>query len=442
VEGYLSNGELKMAVCEAIERRKQDIMLFGERIWRTPELGFKEWKTSNLVSRELSALGLKVEQEIAVTGVIAATKQLPGPGIAILGEMDALACPGHPDADPTTGAVHACGHNAQLAAMLGSAIGLLESGVAEKLCGRVLFMAVPAEEYVEIEYRLSLREKGKIYFLGGKQEFIRLRKFEDVDIALAEHLAQDISERKMRVGGSLNGFIGKMVRYRGREAHAGGRPDQGINALNAALLGILAIHTQRETFRDEDHIRVHPIITKGGDMVNIVPSDVKVETYVRGRTVEAIREANIKINRALKAGADAVGAGIEITDIPGYLPMVTDPNLCKIFIQNARSLIGAENVDIDTAHRTGSSDIGDVSNIVPTLYAHVGGTKGDAHSREFRIVDPEMAYVLPAKAIAMTVVDLLSEEAEEAKRIIAKYTPKIQKDGYEEYWDRIIRGPS
>jgi len=430
---------LKDVVCKAIDDRRQEICEIGEHIWRNAELGFKEFQTSNLIAKKFESLGLNCEKNVAITGVIGRMEgRGDGPTIAVIGEMDALVCYDHPDANPSTGAVHACGHNAQAAGMLGVAMGPVDSGMMKEFPGNVVFMAVPAEEYVEIEYRLGLRRRGDIEFLGGKQEFIRLGRFDDVDLAITDHSKGETAERKAEVGGSLNGFIGKMVQYRGRESHAGGGPEQGVNALNAALLGLMGIHAQRETFKDEDHIRVHPIITKGGEMVNIVPADVRIETYVRGKTMEAIVDANMKVNRALKAGADAVGAAVNIEDIPGYLPTEFDPEMNSLFVENLATLIGRENVYLDVTHRTGSSDIGDVASIVPTTSAHVGGVRGGSHSKDFKIVDPEMEYVVPAKAMAMLVVDLLSDEASKAKGIISAFKPKVFKKDYVNLWRKIM----
>src|SRR5205807_1268144 len=150
-----------------------------------------------------------------------------GPAFALLGELDALVVAVHPEADPSTGAVHACGHNAQVAGLVGAAIGLVASKAMEHLAGRVAFFAVPAEE--------------------------------------------------------------------------------GVSALYAARIGLAAINAVRETFRDEDTIRVHPILTHGGSQVNVIPGEARVETYVRGRTLDGIRDANAKVDRALRAGALALG---------------------------------------------------------------------------------------------------------------------------------------
>ena len=111
-----------------------------------------------------------------------------GPNLCIMGELDAVVCPGHPYADPLTGAAHACGHNGQVASMIGSAIGLVDSGAMKYLSGKVTFLGVPAEEYVEVEYRQKLRKEGKIQFLGGKQELLAQGFFDNVDTVSYTHL--------------------------------------------------------------------------------------------------------------------------------------------------------------------------------------------------------------------------------------------------------------
>ena len=115
-----------------------------------------------------------------------------------------------------------------------------------------------------MEYRLGLRAEGKIRFLSGKQEMIRLGVLDDACVALKYHSMSDTPERVATINGTLNGFIAKRASFLGRSAHAGAWPEKGINALNAASLALLAIHAQRETFRDDDHIRVHPVMKSGG----------------------------------------------------------------------------------------------------------------------------------------------------------------------------------
>lgn len=430
---------LKNKVSDIIDEKSDEIISIGEEIFENPELGFKEERTSSLVKSVFEKLSIPYEENLAMTGVKAEGEgRTHDVKVAIMGELDAVVCPLHPQADKNTGAAHACGHNAQIASMLGAAIGLISSGVMEKLDGDVSFMAVPAEEFVELEFRERLRREGKIKFFSGKQEFIRTGVFDDIDMAMMVHSQAGVEGRKAFVKGGSTGFIGKTVKYTGREAHAGGAPNEGVNALNAAMLGLMAVHAQRETFRDEDQIRVHPIITKGGDLVNIVPADIRLETYVRGKTIEAVVNANEKVNRALKGGAYAIGAEVEINEIPGYLPLNQDVIMSELFAENISKFLDKENI-ISNFDMTGSTDVGDLGAIMPVIQPTLGGFSGSAHSNEFKISDPKMAYIIPAKVMAMTVIDLLYDDAKLARKIKESFKPEFTKDSYIDFWDKLVK---
>ncbi len=422
--------DLKARVCEVVDRRRDELSAFAQAVAERPELGFFETETARRFSRALTDLGIAHDSGLALTGVKAVLAGgAPGPTVAVLGELDALPVRGHPLADPDTGAAHACGHHAQLAMVLGVARGLLESGALPHLAGRVALMAVPAEEYVELERRLALRAEGRIEFLSGKAELLRLGAFDDVDLAMMVHTSSEPDYRSFGVGGSNNGVAAKMVRFVGRAAHAGGAPHQGINALNAAHVALAAMHAQRETYRDEDHVRVHPIITQGGDVVNAVPADVRLEMFVRGATLEAIADASTKVDRALKAGALAIGARVEVTTLPGYLPMRHDPSLVRLFRANAERLVGADEV-VDAGHRGGSTDMGDLSHVMPAVHPYATGAEGRGHGADYFIVDPGRAIANPAKAMAMTVIDLLADGASGARRVLAEARPPMTRAGY------------
>lgn len=430
--------ELKEKVLQAIDDRAEEIIEIGTRIWNNPELGYKEFKTAEFVQEEYEEMDWYYEEGIARTGSKAYLESKEkSPTIGIIGELDAVRCPDHPECDPVTSAVHACGHNAQIAAMLGCGFGITDSGVLDELEGNVVMVTVPAEEYLEIDFRNSLREKGEITFFGGKQEFIHLGAMDDIDISLGTHTAMNMEE-KLSVSGSNNGFIGKLIRYIGKEAHAGGAPHKGVNALNAAMLGLMGIHAQRETFKDEDHIRVHPIITKGGEIVNNVPADVRLESYVRGKTIEAIKSANEKVNRALKAGATAVGGEVDINDLPGYMPYRRDESLDGLIQQNCYNTVGEDEVKI-REHSTGSTDMGDISCIMPTSSFGMGGVEGEGHSRTYKVVDPYIEYVLPAKILGLTCIDLLYNGAEGANSIINSFEPSIPREEYTEFMNELVK---
>ncbi|MBV8715800.1 MAG: amidohydrolase [Chloroflexi bacterium] len=427
--------EMKARVQQTVDAAADDLEALARQIFAQPELGFKEHHTAGLVHEWFDRLGLAHRDGIAVTGTRADLQcGAAGPTVAVLGELDSLLCWEHPERDPRTGAVHACGHNAQIAMMLGAGLALKE--VAPQLSGRIALMAVPAEEYVELEERLKFREQGQLEFLGGKAEMVRLGAFDDVDVAMMVHASTRPEDGDIAVGGTNNGVVAKFVRFLGRTSHAGGAPDQGINALSAARVALAGIDALRETFKDDDHIRVHPIVTRGGDVVNAIPADVRVELFCRGASVEAIEVAHRKVDRALKAGALALGGAVEITTLPGYLPLSHDPSLINLFRANAQAVVGPANVR-DKGHGGGSTDMGDISHLVPTVHPYAGGASGAGHGADYRIDDYRKAVLNPAKVMAMTAIDLLADDAREAKRIKAEFKPQMTKDAYLSYLRRL-----
>ena len=451
----MDKASLKKKLLEAVEARANDIIAAGDWIWKNPEAGFKEFKTAKYTADIFRDLGLEVEENIGLTGVQAKIKgRNERPNIAVIGELDALLIPEHPESDPDTGAVHSCGHNGQMANMIGVAMALVDSGVMEHLDGSVTCMAVPAEEPIEIEWRRELYGEGKLFFLGGKQEFIKNGYFDDVDITLANHMATN-TEWKIAVRGGEGpqpggvGFMGKMISFKGAEAHSGAAPWNGVNALNAANIAMSAIDAQRDTFKDTDAVRVHYFITKGGDAVNIVPSEVRMEMMIRAASVEAIKDASMKVDRALRGGAIALGAEVEISNIPGYLPsqMQGSDALWRNMRDNAFELFKEEDIVVGTANpspiRTphgAVSDINDVANIMPKASFGVGGAIGVGHSRSYSIVDKYTAYVMPVKLYVGMIFDLLWDRARLAREVIDEYEPQVERSGYMKYWKDILEG--
>lgn len=431
-------------ILRVIDLNRQKIIDFAEDIFEHPELGFKEKRTAEKIAENLEALGLPVRRNLAVTGIKGYLKKDPAKKnitVAISADLDAVKAPFHPKADPVTKAAHACGHHAQMSTLFGAAIALSDPEVAAALDGDVVFFGIPAEEYGEIAFKSGLKEQGLIQLLGGKPELIRIGEFDEIDIAICHHT--DFGGKYAATigsGSSMNGFVSKIVRYIGKEAHAAGAPHEGINALNAAVIGLSALNAQRETFRESDTVRIHPIITKGGDLVNVIPSEVIIEALVRARTLEAILDANTKATRAFEAGAYAVGAKVKIIDQPGYLPRILEADHSAI-TEAAGKLVPEEEIHISdkSEHITASNDFGDVSHLIPVLSFSTGGFAGVGHGADVRVTDPETAYILPAKIAALAIYDLLRDHAGKAKKLREEFKPKLTKEGYLEFINSLVK---
>ncbi len=426
----MTKEEMKRRVCEEIDASRNEIESLAADIERTPELGYKETKTAAKVEAYMKKLGLAPETGLALTGVKARAKgKTAGPTVAVIGELDAIGTPDSPKADPLTGAAHTCGHFLQVSAMLAAAQGLLRSGAMGELSGDAVFFAVPAEEYVEITYRQKLRQEGKLHYLCGKDELIYRGAFDDIDMAMMMHSRDHTPGRTVAIGQSSNGFVVKLVRYIGRAAHAANAPHEGINALNAACLGIMGINALRETFPEKDVVRVHPIITKGGDLVNNVPEDVRMELYVRAATMEAIDRTHPRVDAALRAGGAAVGAKTRIGTMPGMLPLNCSAELNELFVSNIRERVPETEI-IDAGHFSASTDMGDLSHIMPAIHPFIGGVDGSLHTKDFTVTDFDAAVLTPAKAFACSVVDLLCDDGGKAGKILAGYKPLLTKEAF------------
>lgn len=435
----MTKEELKQKVCDAIDKRAEDIMSFGTSVFDEPELGYKETKTSAKVQEAMDKLGIPYTTGWAITGVKGRLKGKNSKRtVAVMGELDSIVCRRHPSADPVTGAAHCCGHFIQISDMLGVAMALKDSGAMDYLGGDVVFFAVPSEECIEIEYRKKLMDEGKIHFFGGKQEIILQGGFDDIDAAMEMHAySTDDPEGNIILNGGMSGFITKLIEYHGKAAHAAGQPHLGINALNACMLGIMGVNALRETFQEKDHVRFHPIITSGGDLVNVVPDLVRMESYVRAASADAMKFYNDRINRALRAGADAIGATCEIKDMPGYLPMEQDKALGKICEANADAIFGKDHVDTNPPFNAGSTDVGDICNLMPCIHPHVGCVHGALHSAEFELFQKQAAYIKTTKVMAMTVIDLLYDNAAGLEDILKDYKPRMTKEQYLAYMDSL-----
>lgn len=397
-----------------------------------PELGYHEWKGHGYMKNAFLSLGYKVDEFGDIPGFTATfdTGRV-GKTIGLFAELDGMINHSHPDCDKVTGAVHACGHDFQCANVLGVAY-ILKNACTTDMSGRVKFVIVPAEEGVEILERYELVKQGLIKYTSGKPEIIYRGILDDVDIGYQNHIGVNTKGIAVYRPGE-NGLIRKSIVIQGKSAHAGANPYDGINALYVANVIMTAINALRETFKESDYVRVHPIITKGGDAVNTIPGEVTMESYVRGATVDVIKQVNEKVNRAIVGGALSMGANVRILDLPGSMPVTNSIPLAEV--AREASYLAYDDVRFESSWVTSSTDMGDVSCIMPTIMAKVEGARGSLHGADYVVDDIKSTCEKSCIQQAELIRRLLIDDCKEAKRVI-KDTP-VPFKSKEEYLEFI-----
>ena len=423
----------KQVMFAAVDAHRAEILAAERYIWQHPETGFREWETHAYLKEKFEALGCTLTEPGDIPGFwVDFDTGRPGPRVAVFGEMDALIIPEHPEAHPVRHTVHACGHNAQCAALYGIAAALSAPGALDGLSGSIRLIAVPAEELIEVEYRSGLIREGKLHAFGGKPEFLLRGYLDDCDMAFMVHL-----DSRFTLTPGSNGVIAKRYIFLGKASHAA-IPHNGRNALYAATNAMNAVNALRETFRAADKVRFHPIITHGGDSVNVIPDRVVIETYVRGRTLAAMEAVNRQVNRAFAAAAAGMGCSLRIEDRFGYAPRSDDKNLTAVMADAAREFLPEDQLSLHGSFEAGSTDMGDISCVMPVLHPYIGGAKGGGHSVNYRVADPEMACVTNAKIQLGALARLLENDAALASKVLAeKKVPFASVAEYREMLERF-----
>lgn len=429
--------ETGQRILRLIDVHKDQIIAFAEDIAAHPEPGYEEFCTAGKTAEVLKNLGYKVTEHLARTGVKGTKSIKEGPSLTVIGELDAIGCHSHPNANPVTGVAHACGHHAQMAAMIGCAIAMADPDVQKCLAGTVNFLAVPAEEYIDADKRARLKKEG-IEFCCGKSEMIRTGVFDDTDIALTTHVHMVPVEEDFYLGNpACNGYSAERVTVRGKAAHGAIDPWNGVNALSITTSAIQMMGLMRETFREEDHVRLHNVIRKAGDVINSVPDEAIVETKVRAASLDKICEITDMVNRAYAGSAYAFGGKIEMEKLQGYMPII--PRAADNALIEAADDLGLNYRTVQKGDfNNACTDVGDLSHLVPVVNFTFKGFEGKLHGADFRITDPEKAYILPAKLLALTAYKLLKNGGQEAKKITKSYTPVFNKESYIQYVKNTI----
>ncbi|MGD2104802.1 MAG: M20 family metallopeptidase [Anaerolineae bacterium] len=370
--------ETKAVVLEAIEDLQADLIDLSKRIHRNPEVKFEEHKASEWLAQAAEEAGFEVEKPIG--GLDTAFRasydgSTEGPTIAFLAEYDAL---------PKLG--HGCGHNLIGPASLGAALGLRT--VMDDLPGSVQLIGTPGEEGG-----------------GGKVLLAQAGVLDDVDVALMFHPSgktilwkHALARRKL------------FIEFFGKSSHAAAHPEKGISALDATIQTFQNINALREHIVDSS--RIHGIITDGGDAPNIVPDYSASLFYVRARDDDYCDELLEKVKNCARGASVATGARVEMEMQGAYRSLQTNEPLAQSFKSNLETL-GWTFDDVDPAEGIGSTDMGDVSHITPSLHSYLSIGPKDlvGHSTEFTAASASEqgfeAMVAASKAMAATGVDIL-----------------------------------
>jgi amidohydrolase len=368
--------ELKTRACNLIDSNADELVRVSHEIHDHPEQNYEEVFASELLTRSANGLGVPVELGAFDCPTGFSGDVGTGPTVCIMSEYDAL---------PEIG--HGCGHNIIAAAGLGSALAL--ASIAKDSGGRVRYMGTPAEEGG-----------------GGKILMARNGALTGVDLAMMVHPADaDLATIDAIALQQL------LVEYSGLESHAAAAPHLGRNALDAAVLGYMAVATLRQHILPTE--RVHGIFLKSGDKPNIVPSEASTEWYVRSNDVTSLAALKPRVLAALESGAHACGCSVSHEWIgAAYADMVTNNTMGTIYAHNALRLGRTVTDPRQGGHRVvGSTDMGNVSHLVPSIHPMIASAPSGTsiHTKQFaqfaRSPMADKAVLDGAKAMAMTAID-------------------------------------
>jgi amidohydrolase len=381
-------GYLKQLALAALEAMRDELIQVSATLHAHPEVAFQEFKSAALLCDTLESHGFAVE--LGVGGLETAFRAEAqasgaGPAVALIAEYDAL---------PALG--HACGHNIIATSAVGAAVAV--GHVLDQLAGRVLVIGTPAEE-------------------GGGGKIILLEQgvFRDVDAALMVHPGG----KNMVARGSL-ASIRLTFEFTGHSAHDAVAPDEGVNALEAVIQTFNSVNALRLHLRRD--ARVHGIVTHGGSAANLIPDYASATFSVRAAMQVYAEEILQRVIQCAEGAALATGAKMTHSRKPCYAEVIPSPVIARLLADNWRSL-GLEVRDPRATDSMGSTDMGNVTQALPAIHAHIAIAPDVAgHTPEFRAaaISPagHAGMLNSARGMAMTVIDLLSDPSlvREARR--------------------------
>jgi len=371
------SGSIRKKILDEIDGIKNRSVEMADHMFDNPELSEKEFNTQKYLVDELAKNKFRVQTPAgSLQTAFRAEFDLgkPGPAIAFIAEYDAL---------PKMG--HACHHHIIASSSVNTAVAL--SRLQDNLCGKIIVVGTPAEEWMDA--------KG----IMGKNG-----AFEGIDAALMFH------------GGSKNNtklivlaVDGLEFSYKGKAAHAAAAPYEGINALDAVILLFTSVNALRQQLKED--VRIHGNVIKGGDAVNIIPESASAKFYIRSQQRKYLNEVVEKVKNCARGAALQTGAELTVSvfEDPGN-DLLKNRNLISEFEKNFRELGGIMD---DEPFLLGSSDIGNLSYILPVLHPMVKTAKEGLalHTEEFlKCGKTETAYdgmVMGMKSVALTAARLM-----------------------------------
>ncbi len=366
--------DMKITICSRIDHLKDTLLDIARYIYDNPEPSFQEHRAVAILTKHLAEVGFHISRPIAGLETAYAARLdcgSEGPTVAMLSQYDAI-----------EGVGHVCGHHLIASGALGAAMAL--STLADELCGTILQIGCPAEEGG-----------------GGKVIMVDGGAFDDIDATLMFHpYDRTVVMNTYHAQQSLE------FTFHGKAAHAGGAPEEGINALDGVLSTFNAINALREHVPSD--IRMHGIVTNGGQAFNVVPELAACKFGLRASTIDGLNDVVDKVQNIAKGAALQTGTKVVIEKGAAYYNMVNNRRLGEILQGNLERL--DVHVDAFEEESTASTDYGNVSYVVPSVYPtfDIGAFP---HSEDFQraSISPEglATMILAGKALAMTVIDLL-----------------------------------
>lgn len=377
--------DIKAAAKEGFDSAREGLIALSHRIHAHPELGFEEEKSSSWLCEALTDAGFTVQQGVCDLPTAFLARFGSGPlNVGICAEYDSL-----------PGIGHACGHNIIAASAVGAAIAAAK--VADEAGLTVTVIGTPAEEVGNASGKILMLERGA---------------FEGVHAAMMVHPAPFDMLRAKIIAASMF-----EVEYTGKESHASAFPELGINAADALTIAQTAVGLLRQHIRSTD--RIHGIVTHGGDAPNVVPAHTSAKYIIRSETLDQLDELRPKVHRCFEAGALATGSRAAIIggDKP-YAEMHHDDAMATFYKRNSEAL-GRPFPSLGEweTRPTGSTDMGNVSRVVPSIHPMIGINSLPAvnHQPEFTAhcvtADADKALIDGALAMAWTCIDLATNES-------------------------------